>query len=134
MNKEEGREKMSENEDTEDAYDVENVFAKILRGELRCDKVCENEGALAFRDVSPRAPVHVLVIPKASVKTWDAWLELGLEEREYFLTLVREVIEVEGLKEGGYRVVMNAGRDGCQEVPHFHMHILGGRVLGKILP
>ena len=115
-------------------YDPDNVFAKILRGELPCDKVYEDEHALAFRDINPQAPAHVLVIPKGDYVSMDdfsatapAALVAG------FFASVGRVARELGAVEDGYRLLANHGADANQEVPHFHVHIFAGRDLGPML-
>lgn len=116
-------------------YDEQNIFAKILKGEISCDKVYENDHALAFHDISAQAPVHVLVIPKAAYKDhFDFTERAGSEESLAFSKAIGAVVKQEGLAEKGYRLISNIGNDGGQEVPHYHVHILGGRPLGKMLP
>ncbi|MHC8508013.1 MAG: histidine triad nucleotide-binding protein [Rhodospirillales bacterium] len=116
------------------SYDPENIFAKILRGEIPCDKVYESEHALAFRDVSPQAPEHVLVIPRgAYVSMVDFSAQASDEEVAGFFRTVGEAARLLGLDEGGYRLVANNGAAANQEVPHLHFHILAGRPLGPIL-
>lgn len=115
-------------------YDEGNIFARILRGEIPAKRVFENEHALAFHDINPQAPVHVLVIPKGpyvsmadfSAHAPDA-LVIG------FWRAVGEVARQLGLEEGGYRLLANAGTDSHQEVPHLHVHIFAGRPLGPML-
>jgi histidine triad (HIT) family protein len=115
-------------------YDPGNVFARILRGEIPCDKVYEDEHVLAFRDIDPQAPVHVLVIPKGAYVSFDDFAECGsAEEIAAWVRAIGEVVCAEGLVEGGYRVLANAGRDGHQEVAHLHMHVFGGRDLGAMI-
>ena len=117
------------------AYDDQNIFAKILRGEIPNDTVFENDHALAFRDITPQAPTHVLVIPKgAYVDMADFAGRASAEEQAGFFAAVSEVCRAEGVEEDGFRAIANAGRDGVQEVPHFHLHVLGGRPLGRMLP
>jgi diadenosine tetraphosphate (Ap4A) HIT family hydrolase len=116
-------------------YDDQNVFAKILRGEIPCDKVHETEHALAFRDISPQAPVHVLVIPKgAYVSMADFSAKAGDDEIAGFFRAVGETARMLGLDEPGYRLLANHGRDAHQEVPHFHVHLFGGREMKGMLP
>ena len=116
------------------AYDTQNIFAKILRGEIPCDKVFENDHALAFKDIAPQAPVHVLVIPKgAYVSIDDFTAQASDAEISGFYRAVGKVARDLGLVEPGYRIINNTGTDGCQEVPHFHVHILGGKSLGAML-
>lgn len=116
------------------AYDTSNIFAKILRGEIPCDKVYENDHALAFRDVSPQAPVHVLIVPKGDYVSSTDFSESASEaEIAGFMRAVAEVAKIEGVTADGYRLIANAGANGLQEVPHFHMHLLGGRRMGRMV-
>lgn len=120
------------------AYDDSNIFARILRGEIPAQRVAENDHALAFRDISPKAPVHVLVIPKgAYVDFADFSAHAPDAEIAAFMRLCAEVSAAEGvgLDQGGqgFRAITNAGPHGVQEVPHFHLHILGGRVMGPMV-
>ena len=115
------------------AYDPENIFAKILRGEIPNDTVLETEHALAFRDIRPQAPVHVLVIPRGPYTTLDHFsAEASDAEIVGFWRAVAQVCDSEGV-EPGFRLIANARAHGLQEVPHFHVHILAGRPLGPIL-
>lgn len=116
------------------AYDTDNVFARILRGEIPCDKVYEDDRVLAFRDIRPQARTHVLVIPKAAYISIDDFAERAPEAD--IVALIRAVGRVAaqlGLKETGYRVIVNHGPDSRQEVPHLHLHILGGEDLGRLI-
>lgn len=107
-------------------YDDNNIFARILRGEIPCDKVAENDHALAFQDISPKAPVHVLVIPKGRYISYDDFSRDASDaEIADFHRLVAEVCDGADL-ERGFRAITNAREHGVQEVPHFHMHIVGG--------
>jgi histidine triad (HIT) family protein len=116
------------------AYDPDNIFAKILRGEIPNDTVYEDDEVLAFRDINPQAPVHVLVIPKgAYVSIDDFGRDATPEAVGRFFAAVRTIARDLGLAEPGYRVIANIGGDGGQEVPHFHVHILGGRPLGRMV-
>jgi histidine triad (HIT) family protein len=115
-------------------YDDQNIFAKILRGEIPNNTVLETEHTLAFRDIQPQAPAHVLVIPKGPYVCFDHFvLEASDAEIVDFNRTVGEVVKAEGLQEGGYRIISNAGEAGVQEVPHLHVHVLGGRGLGRML-
>jgi histidine triad (HIT) family protein len=115
-------------------YDDSNIFARILRGDLPCNRVYEDEFALAFHDINPRAPVHVLVIPKtAHVSLADFTAAATPAQIAGFFTAVGTVAKQLGLEEPGYRILANMGADGHQEVPHFHVHIFGGRPLGPML-
>jgi len=116
------------------AYDPNNVFARILRGELPCKKVFENDDVLAFHDIKPQAPVHVLVIPKAAYVSLDDFAaEARPAEIAAFFTAVGAIARQLGLAEDGYRILANHGPNSHQEVPHFHVHIFGGRALGRML-
>ncbi len=120
------------------AYDDTNIFAKILRGEIPNDTVLETEHTLAFRDIRPLAPVHVLVIPKGSYVNYDHFAAEASDAEIVDLTrAVGRVCRATGAAEPaggeGFRVIGNAGRHGVQEVPHFHLHVLGGRALGRML-
>ena len=115
-------------------YDDQNVFAKILRGEIPCRKVYEDGWALAFHDINPQAPLHVLVIPKGAYVSWDDFsARAPAEEIAGFVRAVGAVAREAGLVEPGYRLLANIGHDGHQEVPHLHVHIFAGRPLGPML-
>ena len=117
------------------AYDPDNVFAKILRGEIPCDKVFEDDHTLAFRDIAPKAPVHVLVIPKGAYVSWTDFSENASDaEIAALVRTVGKVARAQGVAEAGYRTLSNIGVDGHQEVPHLHIHVFGGRKLGAMLP
>ncbi len=121
------------------SYDETNIFARILRGEIPCDKVLETGHSLAFRDIAPRAPVHVLVIPKGHYVNFDHFAEAATaEEMADYCRAIGEVSRITGAASTaggqGYRLIANAGRDGVQEVPHLHVHVMGGRILGSMLP
>jgi histidine triad (HIT) family protein len=116
------------------AYDTGNIFAKILRGEIPCNKVYEDEFALAFHDINPQAPVHVLVIPKGDyVSMADFTADAPADLITGFMRAVGKVAAELGLEEGGYRTLANAGDNAHQEVPHLHIHIFGGKPLGPML-
>lgn len=115
-------------------YDDQNIFAKILRGEIPCRKVFEDEWALAFDDINPQAPVHVLVIPKGAYVSWDDFSAKASDaEIGGFVRAVGHVARELGLVEPGYRLLANIGMDAHQEVPHLHIHIFGGKPLGPML-
>ncbi|MEO0994442.1 MAG: histidine triad nucleotide-binding protein [Pseudomonadota bacterium] len=121
------------------AYDDQNIFAKILRGEIPNRTVLETEHCLAFEDIYPKAPVHVLVIPKGPYVNADHFGAAASDaELADFARTVAKVTAETGVAEAaggeGYRLVSNAGVNGVQEVPHYHVHVLGGRVLGRIVP
>jgi histidine triad (HIT) family protein len=105
----------------------DTIFGKILRGEIPCDKVYEDDAVLAFRDVAPQAPVHCLVIPKRPLQGVSAATDDDAALLGTLVNAARKVAEQEGLKEKGYRLVINDGPDGAQSVPHLHIHVLGGR-------
>lgn len=116
-------------------YDDNNVFARILRGELPCTKVYEDEHALAFNDINPQAPAHVLVIPRGRYVSWDDFSANASEaEIAGFIRAVGAVARAAGLVEPGYRLLANIGQHGHQEVPHLHVHVFGGRQFGAMLP
>jgi diadenosine tetraphosphate (Ap4A) HIT family hydrolase len=116
------------------SYDKNNIFAKILRGELPCEKIYEDEFALAFPDINPQAPNHVLVIPKGAYVSWADFSEKGSEaEIAGFVRAVGQVARDLGVEEAGYRVLANIGADGGQVVPHLHIHLFAGRPLGPML-
>ena len=120
--------------DATQPYDESNIFARILRGEIPCQKVHEDEHALAFRDINPQAPTHILVIPKGAYVSWDDFSARGsAEEIAGFVRACGQVAREQGLVEPGYRLLANVGGDGGQEVPHLHVHIFGGRGLGPML-
>ncbi|MXO58198.1 HIT domain-containing protein [Altererythrobacter salegens] len=115
-------------------YDDQNVFAKILRGELPCNKVYEDEWSLAFHDIAPQAPVHILVIPKGAYVSWDDFsVRASAEEIAGLARAVGHVAREAGLVEPGYRLLVNTGIEGGQEIPHLHFHIFGGRPLGRMI-
>ncbi|MDR1910417.1 MAG: HIT domain-containing protein [Holosporales bacterium] len=112
-------------------YDPNNVFAKILRGELPVTRVYEDAHVLAFKDIRPAAPIHVLVVTKAPYTSFDDFsVHASKEEVIQFWGGVRETVHALKLSARGYRVITNVGADGGQEVPHFHVHILAGKPLG----
>jgi histidine triad (HIT) family protein len=116
------------------AYDSNNIFARILRGEIPSKKVFENEYALAFHDINPQAPVHILVVPKGAYVSFDDFSAKATPaEIVGFVQAVGEVARTHGVAQSGYRILANHGADSNQEVPHFHVHIFGGRRLGRML-
>ena len=119
-------------------YDQNNIFAKILRGEIPCDKVYESDHALAFKDINPQAKVHVLVIPKGAYVNMDDFSQnASSEEITGLIRAIGEVAKIVGVSEytsgKGYRYIGNNGSDGGQEVPHLHFHIVGGEPLGRMV-
>ncbi len=116
------------------SYDDNNIFAKIIRGEISCDKVYEDDHCLAFNDISPRAPVHVLVIPKGAYVNLDDFNEKASDkEIAALMRAVGTVARMVGVSESGYRFISNNGVDARQEVPHLHIHVLGKRDLGGMV-
>ncbi|HYM29985.1 MAG TPA: histidine triad nucleotide-binding protein [Candidatus Cybelea sp.] len=119
---------------TSTAYDPNNVFARILRGELPAKKVLETKHAFAFHDIRPLAPVHVLVIPKGAYRDMDDFTRnASAEEIADLFAAVGQAARQLGLAAGGYRVLANTGADAHQDVPHLHIHIFAGRPLGPML-
>lgn len=115
-------------------YDRDNIFAKILRGEIPNDTVYEDEHVLAFNDIAPQAPIHVLVIPKGDYVSWDDFVAKANDaEIAFFVRKIGEIARDLGLVEPGYRLLANIGGHGHQEVPHLHVHIFGGKPLGPML-
>lgn len=115
-------------------YDDSNVFARILRGEIPCRKVFENDQVLAFHDIHPQAPIHILVIPKARYVSFADFTAKGSDaEIASFFRAVREITRALGLEANGYRLLTNMGVDANQEIAHFHVHIFAGRPLGPML-
>ena len=115
-------------------YDPDNVFAKILRGEIGCSKVYEDEWALAFHDIAPLAPLHVLVIPKGAYVGWDDFTaRASSDEIAGFVRAVGHVAREHGLVEPGYRLLVNLGQNGGQEIPHLHVHLFAGKPLGPMI-
>ena len=120
--------------DATQSYDDDNIFAKILRDEIPSKRVYEDEWALAFHDINPQAPTHLLVIPKGRYVSWDDFsAKASPEEIAGFIRAVGHVAREAGLVEPGYRLLANTGPDSLQEVPHLHVHIMAGRVLGPML-
>ena len=114
-------------------YDPNNIFAKILRGEIPCDKVYEDDTALAFRDISPQAPTHILVIPKGAYVSFADFSQSATDiEICGFVRAVGVVAKAAGIEADGYRLLANHGENAHQEVPHFHVHVCGGKALGPL--
>lgn len=115
-------------------YDDNNIFARILRGDLPSNPVFENEFAFAFHDMNPQAPLHILVIPKGRYVSWDDFSSKATEaEIAGFIRAVGHVAREQGLVEPGYRLLANIGQHGGQEVPHLHVHLFGGHAMGPML-
>lgn len=115
-------------------YDDTNIFARILRGELPCAKVYEDEHVLAFNDINPQAPLHILLIPKGRYVSWDDFSSsASAEEIAAFVRAAGQIAREAALVEPGYRLLTNVGANGGQVVPHLHLHIFGGKPLGPML-
>lgn len=121
--------------DATQPYDDQNIFAKILRGEIPSKRVYEDDFALAFHDINPQAPTHILVIPKGAYVSWDDFSDKASDaEIAGFIRAVGKVARDEGLVAPGYRLLANTGTHSHQEVPHLHVHIFAGRQMGLMLP
>jgi diadenosine tetraphosphate (Ap4A) HIT family hydrolase len=117
------------------AYDRNNIFARILRGEIPCNKVYEDAHVLAFHDISPQSPTHVLVIPKGEYVSFDDFSQnASAEEIAALVRAVGRIAREQGVAESGYRILANTGPAAHQEVQHVHVHLFGGRDLGGMLP
>ena len=113
-------------------YDINNIFAKILRGEIACDTVYEDKKVLFFNDINPKAKFHILGIPKIKVSNFgDFIIMAGAETVNHFFLKAYEIIKKIKIEETGFKIITNSGVDGGQEVPHFHIHILGGEKLSS---
>lgn len=117
------------------AYDKQNIFAKIIRNEIPSKKVYEDDNVLAFHDIAAAAPVHVLVVPKGDYISFDDFTQkASVDEVANFFIKVQKIAESLKVTENGYRIITNHGVHASQSVPHFHVHIIGGRALGALLP
>jgi len=115
-------------------YDDQNIFAKILRGEIPSTRVYEDEWSLAFLDINPQAPTHILVIPKGRYVSWDDFTAKASDaELTGFIRAVGHVAREQGLVAPGYRLLANAGTNSMQEVPHLHVHVFAGKPLGRMI-
>lgn len=115
-------------------YDTENIFAKILREEIPCDKIYEDDYVLAFKDIHPQLKIHVLVIPKgAYISLEDFGANGTAEEITAFYRAVAQIAKEQGLLENGFRAIANTGEYGRQDVPHYHLHLLGGEPVGPFI-
>ncbi|MDC0886244.1 histidine triad nucleotide-binding protein [Altererythrobacter sp.] len=120
--------------DATQPYDDQNIFAKILRGEIPSSKVYEDEWSFALEDINPQAEIHTLVIPKGAYVSWDDFSKRASDaEIGGFVRAVGHVARAKGLVEPGYRLMANVGGHGGQEVPHLHVHIFGGEPLGRMI-
>ncbi|MCE2992161.1 MAG: histidine triad nucleotide-binding protein [Candidatus Jidaibacter sp.] len=115
-------------------YDDANIFARIIKGEIPCKKVYEDELVIAFHDISPSAPVHILILPKGNYCSFDDFV-LNADEKlvKHFYLKIREIAHSLGLERTGYRLIMNHGADACQTVNHYHVHLLGKKPLGALV-
>ena len=115
-------------------YDDNNIFARIIRGEIPSKKVYEDDYVLAFHDINPLSPTHILVIPKGKYVSWDDFSEQASDAQiAAFVRAIGKIARDEGLVADGYRILANMGLNSGQEVPHLHVHIFGGRTLGPML-
>ena len=115
------------------AYDKNNIFAKIIRGEIPCPKALENEHAIAFNDINPLTPKHILVIPKGEYTSMNEFAEKASDaEIAAVIRAIGQVAKDAGISEDGYRVITNIGDNGGQEVKHLHFHVLGGKKVGPM--
>jgi histidine triad (HIT) family protein len=120
--------------DAKQPYDPGNIFARILRGELPAETVLESEHSLAFHDINPLSPIHILVIPKGAYVSWDDFAATASDaEIADFTRTIGKVAATVGADQQGYRVLSNVGKRGGQEVPHLHVHVFGGAPLGPML-
>jgi histidine triad (HIT) family protein len=120
--------------DATEQYDENNIFARILRDEIPSRKTYEDEHVLAFHDINPLAPTHILVIPKGPYVSWDDFsAKASADEITAFVRAIGKIARDAGLIGMGYRLLANTGRDSGQEVPHLHVHIFAGRPLGPML-
>ncbi len=116
------------------SYDFNNIFARILRQEIPCNKVFEDEKVLAFHDINPKAPLHILIIPKGNyVNFHDFHTRASADEITHFYVKITEIATSQGFLDSGYRLISNCGLNGGQEVPHYHVHLLGGGKLGAMV-
>ncbi|MCE3047713.1 histidine triad nucleotide-binding protein [Helicobacter kayseriensis] len=105
---------------------MSSIFTKIINGEIPSNKVLENQTCIAIHDISPQAPIHILIIPKKEIKDFQ---ELDLQTMNELMMFIQEVAQKLGLDQSGYRLITNVGKDGGQEIPHLHFHLLGGAKL-----
>ena len=114
-------------------YNDDNIFAKILNKNLSTDIILENEHAIAFHDIKPQAPIHILIIPKGKYVKYDDFLDKASKDEIYnFFKLINQLAKDYDLENTGYRLISNAGKNANQEVPHLHFHLLAGKNLGKM--
>ncbi len=116
------------------SYDKNNIFAKILKGDIPAKTVFEDDQILAFYDIAPKTPIHILVIPKRQYTSFDDFCQTASKaEIDHFFRTLRQIAKDAGLHTRGYRLITNHGDEGGQEVPHFHFHILGGKPMGPLV-
>ena len=114
-------------------YDDDNIFANIINKKLTTDIIMENKHAIAFNDIAPQAQIHILIIPKGKYIKYDDFLNKASKEEIYdFFMLINRLVKINKLEDTGYRLITNAGKNGNQEVPHLHFHLLAGQNLGKM--
>ena len=115
-------------------YNKDNIFAKIINGQIPCEMVYQDEYNMAFKDIAPAAPVHVLIVPKGEYVDFTHFTQnASAAEVLSFFQVVKKVAKISGVIESGYRIVSNCGQDANQLVPHFHLHLLGGSDLGGLI-
>jgi histidine triad (HIT) family protein len=115
-------------------YDKNNIFARIIRGEVPAQKIYEDEYIISIRDIAPAAPTHILVMPKGEYTSFHDFMEKAdTQEISHFFKIVKKISNDLGLEKNGYRILSNVGNDGMQTVPHMHLHILAGKILGKLV-
>ena len=115
------------------SYNDNNIFAKILNKKISTEIICENDHAIAFNDISPQAPIHILIIPKGKYIKYDDFLDKASKEEIYnFFGLISQLVNDYNLSDSGYRLITNAGKNANQEVPHLHFHLLAGQNLGNM--
>ena len=114
-------------------YDDENIFAKIISKKLKTEIIIESEHAIAFNDIAPQAPIHILIIPKGKYIKYDEFINEASKEEVYdFFMLINRLVKINQLEDTGYRLITNAGKNANQEVPHLHFHLLAGKNLGNM--
>ena len=114
-------------------YDDNNIFAKIINKNLSTKVIIESEYTIAFNDIAPQAPIHILIIPKGKYTKYDDFLNKASKEEIYdFFKLINKLVKIKNLEDTGYRLISNAGKNANQEVPHLHFHLLAGKNLGKM--
>ena len=114
-------------------YDENNIFANIINKKLSTEIIMESEHSIAFNDIAPQAPIHILVIPKGKYIKYDDFLSKASKEEIYdFFMLINRLVKINNLENTGYRLIANAGKNANQEVPHLHFHLLAGENLGKM--